>query len=107
MKRRSDKTLSVDLTGMAMAMQSERYPVMMELEGAQFVIVCSTKEKLETVLAEICVKDASIKRITDGKGFIKSILFPGSPARIMLDPYVHEGNTRFTEVLSVQPGENN
>lgn len=107
MRRLSNKVKSVDLTGMAMAMRFERCPVMMELDGARFIVVCSTKKKLDSVLVDIGVTDATVKRIIDGPEFVRSVLCPGSPARIMLDPYVHDGNTRFTEVLSVQPGEAN
>lgn len=107
MKRLSNDVKSLDLTGMAMAVHPSGQPVMIELDGGRFVVVCSTRDKMEAVLDRIDIRDYRMKQITEGRDFVDSVLFPGSPVRLMVDPYIHEGNTRFTEVFPNKPAEAN
>ena len=94
MRQRSNKVLSVSVTGMAVAIYSGGHPVMLRIEDVEFVVICSTKEKMEQVLAFAGITDAKIQQITDSNEFFDSV----RGIRIMLDPYIYNGNTRFTEL---------
>jgi hypothetical protein len=64
-----------------------------------WVAVFSTKDKLEASCAELGITDYTIKQVTDGRDFIKSIVEGG--VRIMRDPYAvrSENKTRWTEII--------
>lgn len=67
----------------------------------QFILVCSTVEKLEETLRQKSVSEYKIKRIEDGIDFANSIFRSG--IRIMIDPYeVPGGKTRWTEIFNTE-----
>lgn len=65
-------------------------------DGQDFVLVCSTKEKLIACLAHLNItEDLVMKWITNPWEFLDSI-----PVPVMLDPYVTpDGHTRFQMVF--------
>jgi hypothetical protein len=71
-------------------------PVTVTLEDQTFLPIFSTIEKLEEQLPIISPEfPTKIKKVTDFKEFFNSV---GGKIRLMLDPYVINGNTRFTEL---------
>ena len=63
-----------------------------------FVMTFSSVEKLEAWMKVINVTDYKIKQVDDPGDFIESVVTDNS-LRIMHDPYVHNGNTRWTELM--------
>lgn len=76
-------------------------PVLVSLEDKFFVVVFSSIEKLEEQLPIIKPKGRTkIKVIQDSMYFVKSVISDtNGMIRIMLDPFVYMGKTRFTEVV--------
>lgn len=94
MKKRSEPK-SIVIDGYLLPWRQEQ-PVSIIVEGVWFIAIFSTMKKLEQSMEFAGVKEYSIKQIDDGIDFIDSIKEQGG--RIMLDPYIVNGNTRFTEI---------
>lgn len=74
--------------------------VWVTLEGRDFLLVCSSREKYEAALSFMGITGVTLKRIHDAQEFLDSVA--GIP--LMLDPYITpEGNTRF-KTLFVRVG---
>ncbi len=113
--QRTDKVLPINLDGYVFLMyEDDGQPVLGRMGGTMFLAVFSTMEKLEAYLPilfpprevpgmpvptiAIGPPRTKIKQVQEGgtREFIDSIHEGG--CRIMIDPYIHEGNTRFTMV---------
>lgn len=70
-------------------------PVNIMIEGERFIPVYTTKSKLEDSMSLIGIEKYTIKKIDDAIAFRESVL---PMIRIARDPYIHDGNTRFTEI---------
>jgi hypothetical protein len=98
-KLSEEKTIYV--TGYFLAMRSNSLePVLYEIEGTKFVPIFSTVEKLRDSMSFAHVDEYDIKTITDGIDFLESIEEAGFNG--ILDPYIVNGNTRFTLLKSPQ-----
>ena len=74
-----------------MAMTAWGAVVLITIEGLEYVLVCSTREKMDRAMEELAIPDACIKVITDGNDFLDSLPWPAA-----VDPWITpEGNTRF------------
>jgi hypothetical protein len=97
----SEKMLSepkpVSITGCLCPFKDEQ-PCFVEMPNNSqiWIAVFSTNNKLNRSCAELGIVDYVIKEITDGNDFLESIV--KLDIRIMLDPYVVENKTRWTEV---------
>lgn len=100
MWRRSDKELQINLDGHVFLMyQDNDQPVLGRMGNTMFLAVFSTVEKLEEYRPILNPpRPTKIKQVQEGGSaeFIDSIHQGG--VRIMIDPYIHNGNTRFTMV---------
>jgi hypothetical protein len=96
--RRSDRVLSLNLSGyLFLVYTDDEQPVLGPMGDTYFLPVFSTKEKLDAYIPVFAPKSPTkIKQITDGKEFVDSIHEGG--VRIMVDPYICNGNIRFTMV---------
>jgi hypothetical protein len=96
MKARSELK-SVSITGYAMALYDNdpSDPVLIMIENQTFLPVYSTAEKLNASMELMNIKDFTVKRITDGADFLESV----GDLQVCADPYIHNGNTRFTLVM--------
>lgn len=63
----------------------------------KWIVVFSNVDALKKSCEFLNIKDYKIKRIDDGLDFIDSLKPYG--IRVMANPYVINGNTRWTEVL--------
>lgn len=89
------KTINIDGYLMALYDNDPSDPVLIVIEGQRFLPVYSTAEKLRESMNKINVTDYTIKQITDGRDFLDSV----SNMNVCADPYEHNGNTRFTNIL--------
>lgn len=73
-------------------------PVIINMPGVtmQFVPFYSTVEKLYESMRYMGYDDYNIKQVDNIKECVSSIVDYG--LRVMLDPYIHNGNTRWTEL---------
>jgi hypothetical protein len=97
--RISDRTLDLTITGYALLVTEPGcQPSWLNMPGTTdlFIAVFSTKEKAIDFAMEFGVYYDNIKQITDGPDFIDSI---EGKARIIVDPYSHNGKVRFKEVF--------
>lgn len=87
------------LTGKLMPVhRRDDQPVILTMPNnpSHFVPVFSTESDLRAAMLQAQQKTYKIKQITDGLDFAKSII--EAKCRIMLDPRVVDGNTRWTEI---------
>jgi hypothetical protein len=98
MWRRSDKSLSVSVTDYVFLVYTDNeQPVLIKGPEFYMVPIFSTIEKLEEYKPILNPRDSvKVKQIMDGIDFLTSIHEGG--ARVIIDPYIHNGNTRFTLV---------
>ena len=72
-------------------------PIVLFVDDQPFVSVYSTPRKLQEMMEIVNIDKYQMKHITDQDDFFKSL--QGHPVRVMLDPYMHMGKTRFTELF--------
>ena len=103
MKRTGVDSTLIDITGYALALYyPSNQPVRVTMDDTEFLLLCSTKEKLEEWLARLNIIGVVLKKVDEPWEFLRSIPIP-----VMLDPWITpEGKIRFTLVLP-PPGELN
>ena len=73
-------------------------PVILTLDGADFVPVFSTEDKLHTAMGLCGIDHYRVKQIEDHAEFLVSV---AGSVRVMADPWATErGTTRFTEIVA-------
>jgi hypothetical protein len=89
---------ALDITGKLLALYPDKQPVTFRVaeNPAIFVPIFSDEDKLRESMVRSKISEYDIKIVQDGVDFVDSIAEQG--LRIMLDPYIHNGNTRWTEV---------
>jgi hypothetical protein len=62
-----------------------------------FVPFFTSKEKLDEGVLHLCILPDNIKQVDDPNEAVASIREQG--CRVMVDPYIHNGKTRWTELF--------
>lgn len=100
-KRISDRVIPVALESYILPCHLDRQPwIVMGKDGAPYVAVFSTKEKLEEAIDRMSFKrdDLHLMKIDETAEFVSSLREQG--VRVMIDPWLTpEGNTRWIEPL--------
>lgn len=99
MEKNLSNLRGINLNGCLSPFKDNGQPWLVKMpENPHFwVVVFTTKAKLEESCVELGIADYTIKQVIDGRDFVDSIVEGGTG--IMLDPYVVENKTRWTEVL--------
>ncbi len=99
MKRVSDKVVMMDVTGYVFPWNGAQ-PVYVDVEGAIFLPLFSSAEKLREMMMKTAVAYVSIKQVVGDQMEFLTSFPPDLGVRIMVDPWVtDEGNTRFKELI--------
>lgn len=105
----SDRVLEMTITGYLMPYLDDGAPILCGMPGTEdlFVLLFSSKAKLEAMMKAYNLEYESIKVVTDGREFVSGIdeeNTKGRPYRIRIavDAYKHEnGRIRYTEVFAL------
>ncbi len=97
-ERRRSEQFVTDIQGTLLPVRPDGSPVALRLPGnpSTFVMLFDDAEALRREMDRIHTTDYLIKRVTDGREFVADARACG--LRIMLNPYVVNGNTRWTEI---------
>jgi hypothetical protein len=97
MHQTSDKLHHLNLTGYGLWVYADTgQPVLARLEGVLFLQLFSTREKAEAALPLLRpAGPVKLKAVSDQGPFLGSVW---GKVRVMVDPYIVDGKTRFIEV---------
>lgn len=90
-------TLDKTINNHYLAFYPDGSPIVLFLDNQPFVCVFSTTRRLQEKMEIVGIDKYQMKHIIHQDDFFKSL--DGHPVRVMLDPYLHMGKTRFTELF--------
>lgn len=97
MRQLNDNVHRIDVTGYAMWAYADGQPMLVALEGHLFLPIYATRQRAELGRAiAMPPEPVTLKQITDHADFLASVREAG--LRVMVDPYIADGNTRFIEL---------
>ena len=95
----SEELSPANINGYLMPFSYTEQPLLVEMPGNpnKWLPIFSSVGALEKHCERIGIKDYKIKKIDDGLDFLYSIKPYG--IRVMANPFIFNGNTRWTEIL--------
>lgn len=92
-----------DITGCIVAIAQA--PVCISIGDGWFLAIFSTEDKLQEAMRRLGIEGYTTMKIPNGRKFLDSMW--SQKVQVVLDPYYHEGDTRFTLVMPNTQQEGN